>query len=50
MNVSAGFGLLVSAVIAVVGILLIMSGGGVAWVGAALVTLAVVAGSVVSTG
>jgi hypothetical protein len=50
MNVSAGLGLLISAIILVVGIFFIASGGGLAWVGAALVTVGLVFGGVLATG
>jgi hypothetical protein len=50
MNVSAGLGLIISAILIVVGIILIVSGGVVSWVGAALVSLALVAGGAVATG
>jgi hypothetical protein len=50
MNVSAGLGFILSAILIVVGIVLIVSGGVVSWVGAALVTLALVAGSAVVVG
>ena len=49
MNVSAGLGLLISAIALVVGIILIASGGGLAWVGAALVSVGVVFGGVLVT-
>ena len=50
MNVSAGLSVIIALIAIVVGIILIISGGVISWLGAALVAVALVAGGAVVTG